>query len=747
MADSNISPPLYEKISHKNHMHRALDIAILFLWIFLIFYRLLSLNNHGFAWLLALLCESWFFFVWVLIVSSKWSPLDYKTYPQRIPRRVEEFLPPVDMFVTTADPVLEPPIITMNTVISLLAVDYPANKLACYVSDDGCSPFTFYSLVETSKFAKLWIPFCKKYSIQVRAPFRYFSTEPMFSSDMSLGFHQEWKKMKDEYEKLSRKIQAAAQMSNPCDLTGDFAVFSNIERRNHPTIIKIIWENKEGLPDGLPHLIYISREKRLKHPHHYKAGAMNVLTRVSGLITNARFMLNVDCDMFVNNPQIIRHAMCILLGCKKEVEAAFVQCPQYFYDGLQDDPFGNQFVVLHKYLGSGIVGLQGPFYGGTGCFHRRKVIYGLCPDDIGIKAKYLTPVTGNLDDKELLKIFGNSMDFIKSAAEALQGKTNTPKSLSDSVNSAYQVADCSYEYGTSWGSEVGWQYGSTAEDVLTGLKIHERGWRSAYSNLDPPAFLGCAPSGGPAYMTQQKRWATGLFEILVSKKNPIFATIFGQLQLRQCLAYLWILIWGFRSVPELCYILLPAYCIITNSNFLPKVDDPAICGYIALLMTYSIYTLLEYLQTGLSIRAWWNKQRISIITSTSAWLFGVLSVILKILGISETVFEVTQKEQSTSSDDSDAGRFTFDGSPIFVPGTTILLLQLAALVMGFLSIGHGQGSQFGEILCSFLVVLSFWPFVKGLFRKGKYGIPLSTIFKSSVLALSFVYLCKWASMD
>jgi hypothetical protein len=40
-----------------------------------------------------------------------------------------------------------------------------------------------------------------------------------------------------------------------------------------------MWENKEGLPDGLPHLVYVSREKRHKHPHHYKAGAMNVLVR------------------------------------------------------------------------------------------------------------------------------------------------------------------------------------------------------------------------------------------------------------------------------------------------------------------------------------------------------------------------------------------------------------------------------------------------------------------------------------
>lgn len=111
--------------------------------------------------------------------------------------REEELVPAVDMFVTTADPVLEPPIITMNTVLSLLAVDYPAHKLACYVSDDGCSPLTFYSLVETSKFAKLWVPFCNKYNVQVRAPFMYFSSdESILLSDKPLGFHREFQAMK-----------------------------------------------------------------------------------------------------------------------------------------------------------------------------------------------------------------------------------------------------------------------------------------------------------------------------------------------------------------------------------------------------------------------------------------------------------------------------------------------------------------------------------------------------------------------
>ncbi|EEF33041.1 conserved hypothetical protein [Ricinus communis] len=576
----------------------------------------------------------------------------------------------------------------MNTVLSLLAVDYPVHKLACYVSDDGCSPLTYYSLVETSKFAQLWVPFCKKYNIQVRAPFRYFSNESMISARNSLEFQQEWKMLKDGYEEFSHNIQSAAGKSVPWNLNDDLAVFSNIDRRNHPTIIKVIWEKKEGISDGLPHLVYISREKRLTHAHHYKAGAMNVLTRVSGLMTNAPFMLNVDCDMYVNNPQVVRHAMCFLLGSLNKEEFAFVQFPQMFYD-LKDDPFGHTL----QYIGRGIAGLQGYFYGGTGCFHRRKVIYGLCPDDLGTQAKALTPVSAcNLGDNELLNIFGNSMEFIKSADQALQGKTSTQRNLSNLVEAAYQVAGYSYEYRTAWGTEVGWQYGSTTEDMLTGLNIHSRGWRSAYCTPDLPAFLGCSPSCVPVSMTQQKRWATGMLEILVGKNCPIVATITAKLQFRQCLAYLYLLVWGLRSIPELCYMVLPAYCIISKSNFLPKLHEPAM-----------------------------------------------------ILGISKTTFEVTQKDQSTDAA-GDVGKFTFDGSPFFVPGTTILLIQLAAVVM-ILFFSRLLQSHLGEILCSLFVVILFWPFAKGLFGKGKYGIPLPTICMSIMLALSFVHFCKWVSLD
>ncbi|XP_062009430.1 cellulose synthase-like protein H1 isoform X2 [Rosa rugosa] len=723
MANSN-SLPLYERVEHRNTLHKIMEFIILFLLLSLLVYRLLSFNNHKLSWSIAFLCELWFTFSWVITMSNKWNLVDHKPYPDRLLQRVpKDELPAVDLFVTTADPELEPPIITINTVLSLLAVDYPTDKLACYVSDDGCSPITFYSLVEASKFAKIWVPFCKKYNVQ------------------------------DEYEQLSSKIEDVVRKSiNPSDIIeGDFLVFSNVQRNNHPTIIKVVWENKEAHSNrSVPHLVYISREKRPKRPHHAKAGAMNVLTRVSGLMTNAPYMLNVDCDMFASSPNIILHAMCMLLGSKNENENAFVQCPQAFYGGLKDDPFGNQMVVLWKYVAHGISGIQGPFYSGTGCVHRRKVIYGLSPNYVKVgETNAKSMMHGKSVDEELLDMFGK--EFTKSAADALNGKAECSNMLAKTIEAAYLVAGVGYEYGTQWGKKVGWMYGSTTEDVLTGLSIHNKGWRSILYAPDPPAFLGCAPTGGPASMTQQKRWATGLLEILLSTNCPIFGTLFANLQFRQCLAYFWILSWGLRAVPELCYAALPAYSIITNSHFLPKGQEPAYYIPISVFLFYNLCTLLEYLRTSLSIRAWWNNQRMGRITTMSAWLFGFLGVILKLLGISETVFEVTRKDQSTSSDegteDTEAGKFTFDQSPVFVPPTAMLFMQLTALATALLGLqppardGVGSGSL--ETMCSVLLVVCLLPFLKGLFGSGKYGIPLSTIFKSAGLALLFYTLCRY----
>ncbi|KAL7185823.1 hypothetical protein ACSBR2_027729 [Camellia fascicularis] len=73
-------------------------------------------------------------------------------------------------------------------------------------------------------------------------------------NDVSPQFRQDWKKIKDEYEQLSQKIEDASKRDMPCQLSGSFVDFANIQRKNHASIIKVIWENKKGIANGVPHL-------------------------------------------------------------------------------------------------------------------------------------------------------------------------------------------------------------------------------------------------------------------------------------------------------------------------------------------------------------------------------------------------------------------------------------------------------------------------------------------------------------
>lgn len=114
-------------------------------------------------------------------------------------------LSPVDLFVSTVDPLKEPPLVTANTVLSILAVDYPVDKVSCYVSDDGASMLSFESLSETAEFARKWVPFCKKFNIEPRAPEFYFSRKVDYLKDkVQPTFVQERRAMKVSTDKTPK---------------------------------------------------------------------------------------------------------------------------------------------------------------------------------------------------------------------------------------------------------------------------------------------------------------------------------------------------------------------------------------------------------------------------------------------------------------------------------------------------------------------------------------------------------------
>ena len=88
MKKSLDSPILCEKIRIKRRLKDiVIDLFTLLLHFSLLTYRLLTLSDHGFAWLLAFLCESWFAFERILALATMWTPLDTKTFPQTLLQR------------------------------------------------------------------------------------------------------------------------------------------------------------------------------------------------------------------------------------------------------------------------------------------------------------------------------------------------------------------------------------------------------------------------------------------------------------------------------------------------------------------------------------------------------------------------------------------------------------------------------------------------------------------------------------
>lgn len=185
---------------------------------FFLAWRILHPNRQAmWLWGMSVTCELWFAFSWLLDQLPKLCPVNrvgdltvlkerFESPSIRNPKGRSD-LPGIDVFVSTADPEKEPPLVTANTVLSILAVDYPVEKLACYLSDDGGSPLTFEALAETASFARIWVPFCRKHNIEPRNPEAYFNqTRDFLKNKVRQDFVRERRKVKREYDEFKVRI-------------------------------------------------------------------------------------------------------------------------------------------------------------------------------------------------------------------------------------------------------------------------------------------------------------------------------------------------------------------------------------------------------------------------------------------------------------------------------------------------------------------------------------------------------------
>ncbi|GBG80753.1 hypothetical protein CBR_g31308 [Chara braunii] len=759
-------------------------------------WRVQNPNNSAFVlWLLSVVCEIWFGVSWILDQAPKWAPVTRETYLDRLSLRFERpgepsKLLPVDVFITTADPEKEPPLVTANVVLSVLAMDYPVDKIACYLSDDGAAMLTFEALTETASFARAWVPFCKKHEIEPRAPEMYFQQKVDYTKGKTQSdFIKERRHMKRAYDEFKVRINALVAKSRDPPEDGwkmnDNSPWPGNDRKDHVGMIQVFLQpdgdTKDINGDPMPRLVYVSREKRTGVNHNKKAGAMNALMRSSALITNGPFILNLDCDHYVNNAKAVREAMCFLMDPKKGSQVCYVQFPQRF-DGVdKNDRYANHNTIFFDVNMKGLDGVQGPMYVGTGCVFRRQALYGLCPPIPSGNLDYKPPsrgccaalcccccgrrsskealensrlltavIPGQQDDEEMqlvptqwhTKRFGMCRNFVATVgdAEGSVPDVGAYQVLSDVI----LVISCGYEENTEWGKTVGWMYGSVTEDIVTGLMMHVNGWHSVYCMPKRPAFKGSAPINLTDRLGQVLRWATGSVEIFFSRHNPLFHNYFKSLRVMQRLAYINTVVYPFTSLALLLYCFLPAFCLFTNQFIINEITEIAVLYFLLLFISIFMVSILEIRWSGVSLEEWWRNEQFWVIGGTSAHLAAVTQGLLKVVFRVDISFTLTQKG-SDDDDDPYAELYAFRWTWLMVPPTTVMITNIIACFAGVSrEMYKGKSEQnwgrlVGMVFFSFWVLTHLYPFAKGLMGKTN-KTPTIVIVWSILLAISLSLL-------
>ncbi|TYH13391.1 hypothetical protein ES288_A06G136300v1 [Gossypium darwinii] len=804
--------PLSRKLpipSSKINPYRLIILLRLVVLVLFFHYRILHPVNDAYVlWLLSVICEIWFAVSWILDQFPKWCPIERETYLDRLSLRYEKEGKPsdlasVDIFVSTVDPLKEPPLITANTVLSILSVDYPVDKVACYVSDDGAAMLTFEALSETSEFARKWVPFCKKFSIEPRAPEWYFSQKVDYLRDkVDPAFVRERRAMKREYEEFKVRINGLVSTAQKVPEEGwtmqDGTPWPGNNIRDHPGMIQVFLGH-DGVRDiegnELPRLIYVSREKRPGFDHHKKAGAMNALVRVSAIISNAPFLLNVDCDHYINNSKALREAMCFMMDPISGKKICYVQFPQRF-DGIdRHDRYSNRNVVFFDINMKGLDGIQGPIYVGTGCVFRRQALYGY---DAPVKKKPPRRTCNCLpkwccccccrskkknkksksNDKKNNKEVTKQIYALENIEEGIEGIDNEKSSLMPQIKfekkfgqspvfiastlmedggvpkgattasllkEAIHVISCGYEDKTDWGKEVGWIYGSVTEDILTGFKMHCHGWRSVYCIPKRPAFKGSAPINLSDRLHQVLRWALGSVEIFLSRHCPIWYGYGCGLKPLERFSYIASVVYPLTSIPLLIYCTLPAVCLLTGKFIVPEISNYASLLFMSLFVVIAVTSILEMQWGGVGIHDWWRNEQFWVIGGVSSHLFALFQGLLKVLAGVNTNFTVTSK----GGDDGEFSElYLFKWTSLLIPPMTLLIINVIGVIVGVsdaISNGYDSwGPLFGRLFFAIWVIVHLYPFLKGLMGKQDR---LPTIIVVWSILLASILSLLWARVN
>ncbi|KVH88497.1 Cellulose synthase, partial [Cynara cardunculus var. scolymus] len=435
----------------------------------------------------------------------------------------------------------------------------------------------FYALLETSCFCKYWLPFCKRYKIEPRSPSAYF-TEAHISP-----ITNEWSSIKPE--ELTEELKK------------EHRGFKNGKSVQANVTIRLLSNAIDTEGNTLPALVYMAREKRPEWHHSRSHERLD-----KGVIadTQQRNYSKYGLRHVLETIQNPYEMQCVFSWMSRRASGL---CSYNFHRTLTT----SQQTMFTAILQGSSMRLEvwtltwGAYMSEVGAFTGEM----LCV------AEAIARTQDFNWDKENHKTMIEGIDVLEKACKIL--------------------AICTYEQNTRWGKEMGLKYGCAVEDVINGIAIKCRGWRSV--PLQPRK---------KRTLIQTKRWAEGDFQIFLSKYCPLVYG-HGRIPLKLQISYCCYLLWALNCWATLYYVVVPSYCLLRGISLFPKLSSYWFLPFAYVFVGKYAYSLGEFYWTGETLKGWWNDQRMWLYRRLTSYLFAFFDVVLKSMGFTNTNSIITSK--------------------------------------------------------------------------------------------------------
>lgn len=211
---------------------------------------------------------------------------------------------------------------------------------------------------------------------------------------------------------------------------------------------------------------------------------------------------------------------------------------------------------------------------------------------------------------------------------------------------------------------------TVTEDAHTALRLHQRGWNSAYINI--PQAAGLATESLSAHIGQRIRWARGMAQIF-RIDNPLLAK---GLKLGQRLCYSNAMLHFFYGLPRLVFLTSPLAFLLLGAQI---IRAEALLIVVYALPHLALAVIANSRVQGRHRHSWWAEVYETVLAT-----FIILPTTLALINPKLGKFNVTAKGGIVNRD-------YFDGD-IAKPYFFLYLLNIIGLAFGIWRLLFGDGA-------------------------------------------------------